>query len=207
MTDDTTHPYAWIDLCLDCGFDTRPGEPGSKGVAGQCEWYSVWDYLWQEAGMQSEDEQLWSSGFLCIGCLEKRLGRELTAEDFPDCPINHQHDLDTPRLAARKKQHKKAPIIPATEPKYPVKKLTWWIVRAMQAGAIMDEPPYIDEESFMGLGAPEWVWMAFQEELKEYFDIPDEDSSDEVPSVCPHCAMAGVGTTAEIAVRDEVVGD
>ena len=71
----------------------------------------------------------------------------------------------------------------------------------------MDEPPYIDEESFMGLGAPEWVWMAFQEELKEYFDIPDEDSSDEVPSVCPHCAMAGVGTTAEIAVRDEVVGD
>ena len=98
MTDDTTHPYAWIDLCLDCGFDTRPGEPGSKGVARQCEWYSVWDYLWQEAGMPSENEQLWSSGFLCIGCLEKRLGRELTAEDFPDCPINHQHDLTHPGL-------------------------------------------------------------------------------------------------------------
>ena len=62
------HPYAWIDLCLDCGFDTRPGEPGSKGVEGKCEWCSVWDHLWQEAGMPLENEILWSSGVLCIGC-------------------------------------------------------------------------------------------------------------------------------------------
>jgi hypothetical protein len=116
--------------------------------------------------MPLENEMLWSSGFLCIGCLEKRLGRELTAEDFPDCPINHQHHLDTPRLASRKKQHKKAPIIPTTEPKYLVKKLTWWIVRAMEAGVIMNKPPYITEEDFIELGAPEWVWLAFQEELK-----------------------------------------
>jgi hypothetical protein len=152
--------------------------------------------------MPSENEQLWSSGFLCVGCLEKRLGRELTAEDFPDAPINHQHDLDTPRLAARKKQHKKTPIIPATEPKYPVKKLTWWILRAMEARIVMHEPPYISEEIFIDLGAPEWVWLAFQEELKEYFNIPDEDSSSDgdapsAPSVCPHCRAAGV----------EVVGD
>jgi hypothetical protein len=122
--------------------------------------------------MPLENEMLWSSGFLCIGCLEKRLGRELTAEDFPDCPINHQHDLDTPRLASRKKQRKKAPIIPTTEPKYLVKKLTWWIVKAMEAGVVMDEPPYITEEDFIELGAPEWVWLAFQEELKEYFKFP-----------------------------------
>jgi hypothetical protein len=147
--------------------------------------------------MQSENETLWSSGFLCVGCLEKRLGRQLTAEDFPDYPINHQHDLDTPRLASRKKQHKKTPIITA-EPKYPVKKLTWWIVRAMEAGVMMKKPPYINEEDFIELGAPEWVWLAFQEELKDYFNIHDDDNTDdEVPSVCPHCGMAGA----------EVVGD
>jgi hypothetical protein len=132
--------------------------------------------------------------------MEQRLSlcRELTAEDFPDVPINHQHHLDTPRLAARKKQHKKAPVIP-TELKYPVKKLTWWIVRAMEAGVVIDEPPYISEEAFIEIGAPEWVWLAFQEELKEYFNIPDDsdDSGDEAPSVCPHCRMAGI----------EVVGD
>jgi hypothetical protein len=185
--------------------DTRPGEPGSKGVAGQTEWYSVWDYLWQEAGMPLESEQLWSSGFLCIGCLEKRLGRELTAEDFPDYPINHQHDLDTPRLASRKQQHKKAPIIPATEPKYPVKKLTWWIIRAIDAGIAGGNPPFIDEEDFIEIGAPEWVWLAFQEELKEYFNIDDsDDADDEVPSVCPHCRMAGMtGTELEKQAVEE----
>jgi hypothetical protein len=179
--------------------DTRPGEPGSKGVAGKCEWYSVWDYLWQEAGMQLENEMLWSSGFLCIGCLEKRLGRELTAEDFVDAPINHQHDLDTPRLASRKNQHKKTPIITA-EPKYPVKKLTWWIIRAIDAGIISVDPSYIDEEDFAELGAPEWVWLAFQEELKEYFNIPDDpdDAGGEVPAICPHCRMAGLEAETEV---------
>jgi hypothetical protein len=91
ITTTPTHSTnSWLDRCLDCGVDTRPGEPGREGLEGQCEWYAVWDYLWQEAGMQAENEMLWSSGFLCIGCLEQRLGRELTAEDFPDYPINHQ---------------------------------------------------------------------------------------------------------------------
>ena len=62
---------------------------------------------------------------------------------------------------------------------------------AMETGVMMDKPPYIDEESFIELGAPEWVWLAFVEELKEYFP-DDEDSSDEAPSVCPHCRMAGI---------------
>ena len=59
---------------------------------------------------------------------------------------------------------------------------------------MIDEPPYISEEAFMEIGAPEWVWLAFREELKEYFNIPDEDSSEATttPSVCPHCRMAGI---------------
>jgi hypothetical protein len=29
-----------------------------------------------------------NEGMLCIGCLETRLGRQLTHEDFTDCPVN-----------------------------------------------------------------------------------------------------------------------
>lgn len=39
---------------------------------------------------------------LCIGCLEKRLGRSLTAADFTDVPANIPIPWDTPRLAAAK---------------------------------------------------------------------------------------------------------
>jgi hypothetical protein len=40
-------------------------------------------------------------GFLCIGCLEHRLGRRLTPRDFPSLPINRPHPWKTTRLAAR----------------------------------------------------------------------------------------------------------
>jgi hypothetical protein len=35
-------------------------------------------------------DKLWPDGvrFLCIGCLETRLGRQLVATDFIDCPLN-----------------------------------------------------------------------------------------------------------------------
>ena len=39
-------------------------------------------------------DQVWSSvadrGMLCIGCLEQRLGRKLTAVDFTACPLNDE---------------------------------------------------------------------------------------------------------------------
>jgi hypothetical protein len=89
------------------------------------------------------------------------------------------------------------------------------IVGAMEAGVVvMDEPPYITEEAFIEIGAPEWVWLAFREELKEYFNIHDDaddnsdnnnnnnnnnnNTDDEASSVCPHCRMA---------VTEVVVGD
>jgi len=56
--------------CLDC--DTPTG--------GEC--YMVQNALWAAAGMEPE------GGLLCIECLEKRLGRELTGVDFTDVPIN-----------------------------------------------------------------------------------------------------------------------
>ena len=42
-------------------------------------------------------------GWLCVGCVEARLGRELTPEDFtPGLPVNEPCPWDTLRLASRK---------------------------------------------------------------------------------------------------------
>jgi hypothetical protein len=42
-------------------------------------------------------------GWLCTGCLQTRLGRPLTGDDFTDCELNRPgRDNDTPRLAALK---------------------------------------------------------------------------------------------------------
>ena len=83
------------DPCTDCGLDTTPctGRRGCRHI-GKWEHYMVHDDVWATAGMEE--------GFLCVGCLEGRLGRELTAADFTPAPINDPDPWDTPRLAARK---------------------------------------------------------------------------------------------------------
>lgn len=69
----------WIDedwlndehwLCLDCCVHT--------GVAR--EYYMVQKPVWQQAGA--------GRAMLCVGCLEARIGRVLTPDDFPVLPIN-----------------------------------------------------------------------------------------------------------------------
>jgi hypothetical protein len=67
-------------ICKDCGVDTAP-----KGRECECEYYMVHDKVWSTAGMKKD------GGFLCIGCLENRLGRELTAADFTSAPVNNPH--------------------------------------------------------------------------------------------------------------------
>jgi hypothetical protein len=56
--------------CKDCGINTLYSE----------EYYMVKDSIWKTYGV--------NRGMLCIGCLETRLGRTLTANDFSDVPIN-----------------------------------------------------------------------------------------------------------------------
>lgn len=58
--------------CIDCNIDTIEG----------AEYYMVIDIIWSTTGLGPYD------GKLCIGCLETRLGRILTQEDFMDAPIN-----------------------------------------------------------------------------------------------------------------------
>jgi hypothetical protein len=64
--------------CRDCRADTLPADPD----AGGAEFYMVHDRVWADAGIAADD------GCLCIGCLERRLGRRLWPEDFKDVPLN-----------------------------------------------------------------------------------------------------------------------
>ena len=83
-------------LCLDCGIDTAPCTQ-SRGCRHVRRWemYMVYYRVWQAAGMRQ--------GFLCIGCLERRLGRRVGPEDFTKVPINRPSPWDTERLASRKR--------------------------------------------------------------------------------------------------------
>lgn len=76
-------------LCEDCDRPTTP-EPIT---AGAWEWYMVTDKVWAEAGM--------TTGFLCIGCLEIRLGRQLEPADFKPLPINQPAYFMSSRLIGR----------------------------------------------------------------------------------------------------------
>jgi hypothetical protein len=59
--------------CRDCGVNTT-------GVNG--EYYMVQDAIWKQAKMHR------NGGMLCIGCLERRIGRRLTKLDFKVAPVN-----------------------------------------------------------------------------------------------------------------------
>jgi hypothetical protein len=101
--------------CVDCGYNTAPenlnGAEAEREAArqmrsGKRKWsipethdsrsetYIVHDHIWKAAGMGDWD------GCLCIGCLEKRIGRRLTPNDFADHVFN-THSPGTPRLLER----------------------------------------------------------------------------------------------------------
>lgn len=54
--------------CNDCGIDMFDSD------------YMVYDWIWRETGLPFT-----GGNFLCLPCLEARLGRTLTKEDFRRC--------------------------------------------------------------------------------------------------------------------------
>jgi hypothetical protein len=86
-------PFTYIDdpasPCTDCGVATTPRD------GGRWEYFMVHDSIWRAAGMKPR-------GDLCIGCLERRLGRQLVPQDFTDAEVNEPFVLDSPRLRSRK---------------------------------------------------------------------------------------------------------
>ena len=83
---DSGFPVTWA--CVDCGVDTAPGvlsaqevltafqngKDAEMHVTSACEIYAVRKAIWAKAGKPD--------GCLCVGCLEKRLGRMLRPKDF-----------------------------------------------------------------------------------------------------------------------------
>jgi hypothetical protein len=74
--------------CADCGIETLDDD----------NWYMLHNHVWESAWpgsrttravLEAGDDGIAPfSEFLCIDCLEKRLGRGLTPHDFSDAPIN-----------------------------------------------------------------------------------------------------------------------
>jgi hypothetical protein len=70
---------AWVDRtkvrargkCVDCRMQTLGAE-----------YYIVTDAVWLASGLGKRD------GYLCIDCLETRIGRELVCADFVNCEVN-----------------------------------------------------------------------------------------------------------------------
>jgi hypothetical protein len=80
--------------CCDCGV----------GTITTNEWYmvdnSVWNRAW--AGRRkSYHAKIPGQEILCIGCLEKRIGRTLCRTDFTDAPINDPHEQHSDRMRDR----------------------------------------------------------------------------------------------------------
>jgi hypothetical protein len=69
-------PITLVAICEDCG--------ESVGLMG--EWCmlktSVWESAWPGTSQKSSHTNMPMKHFLCIGCVEKRLGRRLTRRDF-----------------------------------------------------------------------------------------------------------------------------
>jgi hypothetical protein len=114
-------PESWS--CIDCGINTAPGWPNreelkkaivARKAAGEwkgldtaidltlpplsnrAEVYTVRDTVWKSARMEP------SGGCLCVGCLEKRLGRRLKPKDFDNHAFNYPWMPASPRLRNRR---------------------------------------------------------------------------------------------------------
>lgn len=70
--------------CQDCEVDVN--------LIG--EWYWVQPAVWAQAGPCAR-------GYLCIGCLETRIGRTLTSQDFTDDDANRSTEKPWTRRSAR----------------------------------------------------------------------------------------------------------
>lgn len=71
-----THYRRFNAACRDCDTETLSTDPGAT-----TEYYMVRTEVWLAAGAPQR-------GYLCIGCLEKRLGRQLHRGDFTTAKLN-----------------------------------------------------------------------------------------------------------------------
>jgi hypothetical protein len=96
--------------CIDCGYNTFPGAAPRElaeflinrdgevpmTLTKADERYIVRDAVWKAAGMEPY------GGCLCIGCLERRIGRKLKPKDFSPHSFNDPRLPCTERLRERR---------------------------------------------------------------------------------------------------------
>jgi hypothetical protein len=107
-------PESWN--CIDCGTNTAPGLLNRAEVESRI---AALGELWElgatipqtiddRAELYRVRRDVWSvvagewNGCLCIGCLERRLGRTLGPRDFGPHPFNRPTVPATPRLRQRR---------------------------------------------------------------------------------------------------------
>lgn len=67
--------------CFDCGHETTPG-PDADGADQRWEYYAVRNDIWARAVADDDVD------YLCVACLERRLGRRLKRSDFTNAIVN-----------------------------------------------------------------------------------------------------------------------
>lgn len=88
MTEMTQAEIDAAFLCVDCGVSTKENH----------EYYMVVDHVWRQTGIPLGG---CGNGMLCIGCLEGRVNRKLTPEDFTNYPINRGFFTPSDRAISR----------------------------------------------------------------------------------------------------------
>lgn len=73
-----------IFLCMDCKKDTFQHQ----------EYFMLKYKIWRSANYKIR-------GMLCLACIEKRIGRDLVANDFSKAPINESQSLVCQELSTR----------------------------------------------------------------------------------------------------------
>jgi hypothetical protein len=80
--------------CADCRMDTTPSNWCGARELGSWEWYMVHGRVWEAANADGVE-------YLCVACLERRLGRLLTPRDFADVNVNQRAVWASDRLIDR----------------------------------------------------------------------------------------------------------
>jgi hypothetical protein len=73
-----------------------PDDDDGRPIERSWEWYMVRSEVWEAARRDKTEPH-----FLCIGCLESRIGRQLVPDDFPNLDVNRPSWIQSERLIDR----------------------------------------------------------------------------------------------------------
>ena len=170
-------------LCLDCGVDTIAID----------EYYMVTHELWAN-----------SDGMLCIGCLEKRLGRELTPDDFSSCWDDRVHPKSE-RLLKRLGDSRKGEA-KLKELEEASKRFTETMRRELDAlwARFADD---LRREFQMDFGDDDFSDEIFSRMLRDLILVARAHRADNIIAVLEECATVGPITLTDDQVRRLETGD